>query len=84
MAPPPPGIVAPSQALFDLASRNGFRTGHDDGARDVYYGVRYEPRRTPAYHNAPGYDPNLGPFEPYANTFRNAYLRGYDEGYTRR
>lgn len=37
-----------------------------------------------AYHDAPGFDPNLGPFEAYANTFRNAYLRGYDKGFYRR
>ena len=79
-APPPP-VYGPAPALLDFASRNGFQTGEADGRRDIYYGRQYAPRSTPAYHDAPGYDPNLGPPEPYVNAFRNAYLRGYDLGY---
>lgn len=82
--PPPPVVYQPSQALLDLAGRNGFNAGESDGSRDAYNGYPYEARRTPAYHDAPGYDPNLGPLEPYVNTFRLAYLRGYDKGYYRR
>jgi len=78
--PPPPGEMPP---LIALADRNGFDTGRADGARDVESGRRPEPRRTRAYHDTPGYDPHLGPFEPYQNAFRNAYLRGYDRGFRR-
>ena len=54
------------------------------GLRDSNYGLRFSPRRTPAYRDTPGYDPQLGPFGAYRNAFRGAYLRGYDWGYYRR
>ena len=78
--PPPPAQMPP---LIALADRNGFETGRADGQRDVESGRPFEPRRTRAYHDTPGYDPHLGPFEPYQNAFRNAYLRGYDRGFKR-
>ncbi|ADW68665.1 hypothetical protein [Granulicella tundricola] len=80
----PPPAYAPSNALFDLAGRNGFQMGAQDGARDSGSGYRFEPRRTRAYHETPGYDPGLGPFGPYQNAFRNSYLHGYDTGYYHR
>ena len=83
-APPPPIAYAPPPADLDLASRNGFRMGLDDGNRDSYYGRPFSAQRTPAFREAPGYDPNLGPLGPYVNTFRNAYLRGYDKAYYHR
>jgi hypothetical protein len=58
--------------------------GLDEGSRASSYGARYAPRRTAAYRDAPGYDPNLGPANVYVNTFRNAYLSGYDKGYYHR
>jgi len=79
--PPPPGAQLPP--LLQLADHNGFDTGRADGARDVEQGVPYSPRRTRAFHDTPGYDPQLGPFGPYRNAFRNSYLRGYDRGYHR-
>ncbi len=81
--PPPPPPVAPPP-LIQLADHNGFETGRTDGVRAVENGVPFSPRRTRAYHDTPGYDPNLGPFGAYQNAFRNAYLRGYDKGYYRR
>ena len=33
---------------------------------------------------APGYDPALGPFGPYRDAFRSAYVRGYDQAFYRR
>ncbi len=79
--PPPPGASLPP--LLQLADHNGFDAGRADGARDVEQRIPYGPRRTPAYHDTPGYDPHLGPLGPYRNAFRNAYLRGYDRGYHR-
>jgi hypothetical protein len=67
-----------------LAERNGFETGRADGARDANSGYPFSARRTRAYHDTPGYDPQLGPFHAYQNAFRNAYLRGYDRGFYRR
>ena len=77
--PPPPAVVAPP--LVQLAERNGFMTGRTDGARAAEAGAPPDPRRTRAYYDTPGYDPRLGPFEPYQNAFRLAYLRGYERGF---
>ncbi len=84
-APPPPppparyaGEVPP---LVRLAERNGFRAGYDDGARDAYYRAGYAPRRGDAYRDAPGYDYRLGPIQPYVDSFRGAYLSGYERGF---
>lgn len=82
--PPPPAVYAPSPQQLDQASRNGFRAGEEDGSRDAYNGAPFSARRTQAYHDTPGYDDSVGPFEPYQNTFRNAYLRGYDRGFYHR
>jgi hypothetical protein len=81
---PPPPPIAQAPPLVQLADRNGFETGRSDGARDSANGVPFMARRTRAYHDTPGYDPQLGPFGAYRDAFRNAYLRGYDRGYYRR
>ena len=81
--PPPPPPVAQVPPLVQLAEHNGFETGRADGARDVESGIPYHARQTRAFHDCPGYDPQLGPFGAYRDAFRNAYLRGYDRGYHR-
>ncbi len=80
---PPPQAYAQRPPLIDLADHNGFRAGSDDGARDAYERRGYRPRHDRAFHDTPGYDPNLGPFEPYRQAFRDAYMRGYDVGFRR-
>jgi len=82
--PPPPPPAAQVPAVVQLADRNGFLTGRTDGARDATSGFAFAPRRTRAYHDTPGYDPALGPFSVYRNAFRDAYVRGYGQGYNRR
>ncbi len=82
--PPPPSPPSVAPPLIQLAERNGFETGRSDGARDSANGEPFHARATRAYHDTPGYDPQLGPFGPYRDAFRNAYLRGYDRGYYRR
>jgi hypothetical protein len=82
--PPPPPPVAQLPPLIQLADRNGFDTGRSDGARDAASGYPFQPRRTRAYAETPGYDANLGPYGPYRNAFRNEYLRGYNIGFYRR
>lgn len=82
--PPPPPPVAQVPPIVQLADRNGFETGRADGARDADSVLPFHARRTRAYHDTPGYDPQLGPFGVYQNAFRNAYLRGYDRGFYRR
>jgi len=81
--PPPPPPMAQSP-LVQLAERNGFETGRSDGARDSASGEPFHARRTRAFHDTPGYDPQLGPFPVYRDAFRDAYLRGYDRGFYRR
>ncbi len=82
-APPPPPPSGPPP-IVQLADHNGFETGRSDGARESGAGYPFAPRRTRAYHDTPGYDPALGPFNVYQNAFRNAYLRGYDRGFYHR
>ena len=81
---PPPPPAAQEPPLVQMADRNGFETGRSDGARDSANGEPFHARATRAYHDTPGYDPQLGPFPVYRDAFRNAYLRGYDRGYYRR
>jgi hypothetical protein len=79
--PPPPLAGAPP--LIVRANREGFRAGSEEGARDRVNAVGYRPRRDREYRDTPGYDPALGPFGPYRDAFRNAYFRGYEQGYRR-
>lgn len=83
--PPPPAAFYPQQRppLIELADRNGFHAGQDNGSRDAYERHSYRPQHDRAYRDTPGYDPALGPFEPYRRSFRDAYLRGYDLGFRR-
>jgi hypothetical protein len=82
--PPPPLPVAQGSPLVQLAEQNGFNTGRSEGAHDAEIGAPYHARRTRAFHDTPGYDPQLGPFPVYRDAFRDAYLRGYNRGYYRR
>lgn len=80
-APPPPPPYAGQPPLIQAAERNGFQTDRADGANDSFSGRRFRAERTRAFHDAPGYDPNFGPFPPYRDAFRQAYVRGYQQGY---
>ncbi len=57
--------------------------GTEDGARDAYNGRGYRPKSDRKFKETPGYYPALGPYQPYRNTFQEAYLRGYYKGYNR-
>lgn len=78
--PPPP----PVPNILDIADHNGYRAGFDDGVRDAVHGFGYQPRHDRRYADTPGYDPDMGPYRPYRNAFRSAYLRGYYDGFHRR
>jgi hypothetical protein len=82
--PPPPPPMAQGSPLVQLAEHNGFETGRSDGAHDAANGEPFHARRTRAFHDTPGYDPQLGPFPVYRDAFRDAYLRGYDRGFYHR
>jgi len=81
-APPPPGVYG--SPLIHEAEERGYRAGFNDGSRDLAYGTGYHPRHDRKYAETPGYDPSFGPYPPYRDTFRNAYLRGYANGFNRR
>jgi len=81
--PPPPPPMAQGPSIVQLAERNGFQTGRTDGAMDADRGAPPHTRHTRAFHDTPGYDPQLGPFPVYRDAFRNAYMRGYQRGYNR-
>ena len=80
-APPPYNSVP---LLITRADHEGFRMGSENGARDAYNGYGHHPQHDRAYHDTPGYDPALGPFGPYRDAFRTAYLRGYDQAFYHR
>jgi hypothetical protein len=79
--PPPPGYREQAPPLVQVADRNGFQSGVDAGYHDAMSGRGYLPRHNRAFHDTPGYDPSLGPLPVYRSAFRNAYLRGYDQGF---
>jgi hypothetical protein len=83
-APQPVYAYNSAPPLLEQARHEGFRIGSDIGARDSYRGYGYQPKHDRAYHDTPGYDPALGPYGPYRDAFRQAYLSGYDRGYYRR
>ncbi|MGD0445712.1 MAG: hypothetical protein ABSA39_17395 [Edaphobacter sp.] len=82
VAPAPPPYSVPP--LIARADNEGFRVGSQAGSRDAYNGYGHHPQRDRAYHDTPGYDPALGPYGPYRDAFRTAYLRGYDQSFYRR
>ena len=79
--PPPPPPMAQASPLVQLAERNGFMTGRELGARDAGAGAPFHARHTRAFHDTPGYAPQLGPFPVYRDAYRSAYLHGYYAGY---
>lgn len=81
--PPPPPPPPPPQAylpppLIQQAERLGFDAGQQDASRDRYEGTGYHPKQDARFHDTPGYDPRLGPYPPFRDSYRRAYLRGYD------
>lgn len=78
--PPPYSAYAPN-ALVAEAERRGFEAGLEDGSRDAARRAEYRPRRDRRYADPPGYDPAMGPYGPYRDTFRDSYLRGYAQGF---
>jgi hypothetical protein len=80
--PPPPYNNVPP--LIARADHEGFRAGSEDGARDAYNSFGHHPERDRKFHDTPGYDPAQGPFGPYRDAFRSAYVRGYNQAFYRR
>jgi hypothetical protein len=79
--------VAPAQyapPLVERAEHEGFRFGSEAGSRDLYNGFGHHPERGRTFHDTPGYDPAMGPYGPYRDAFRRAYVQGYDQAFYRR
>jgi hypothetical protein len=83
-APPPPSPPYGANPLLVEADHRGTRAGFDDGARDAANATGYHPRADRKYAETPGYDSALGPYPPYRDAFRNAYLRGYYNAFNHR
>jgi|SRR5271170_2925913 len=81
---PGPAAYAGAPPLIERADHKGFRAGSEDGARDAYNGLGHHPQRDRNFHDTPGYDPAFGPYGPYRDAFRSAYIHGYDQAYYRR
>jgi hypothetical protein len=81
--PPPPGYREQAPPLVQVADRNGFEAGSAAGSRDAFNGRGYHPQHDHAYHDTPGYEPGLGPLPVYRSAFRDAFVRGYDQGFRR-
>jgi hypothetical protein len=82
--PPPPAGYNGAPPLIERAQHEGYRAGTADGARDAYNGYGYHPQHDRNFRDTPGYDPAFGPYRPYRDAFRAAYLQGYDQGFHRR
>ncbi len=82
--PPPPGAYNSVPPLIARAQHEGFRMGAETGARDLYNGLGHHPQHSRAFHDTPGYDPALGPYNPYRDAFRNSFVQGYDQAFYRR
>ena len=81
--PPPQAAFAPS-TLISEADHRGFHAGVEDGSHDAVTRSGYHPRQDRRYAETPGYNESLGPYDSYRNAFRNAYLRGYADGFRSR
>ena len=79
--PPPPPAYRAVPPMVQMADREGYRAGYADGGRDAYERHGYRPQAHRTFHDTPGYDPGMGPYPPYRDSFRSAYERGYSQGY---
>jgi hypothetical protein len=79
-----PAPYASAPPLIERAEHQGFRAGSENGSRDLYNNFGHHPERDRSFHDTPGYDPAMGPYAPYRDAFRRAYVRGYDQAFYRR
>jgi hypothetical protein len=64
------------------AAQNGYRDGLDEGRRDAHDRERFDPVRSRRYRSADhDYDRRYGPLDVYKREYRDAFQRGYEEGY---
>ena len=69
----------------NLAARNGFQDGANDGLRDRQAGKSSRATKHKTYdHGNRGYDSSFGDKDQYKASYRQAYIQGYQQGYNSR
>lgn len=73
-----------NSSIYRVAQDQGYNDGYQKGAEDARDGDRYNAQGTSQYKNADrGYRSEYGNREEYRRAYRDAFVRGYDEGYRR-
>jgi hypothetical protein len=68
--------------LTSRASENGYRDGYAQGRDDARDGDRYDPVRAKWYGEGDhGYSGQFGDRDDYKRDYRDAFQRGYEQGY---
>lgn len=77
------GPAPRSDRRFDSpAADHGYRDGYAQGRDDARDGDRYDPRRAKRYREGDhDYDDRYGSRDDYKRIYRDAFQRGYDQGY---
>jgi len=69
----------------NLAARNGFQDGANDGLHDRQAGKSSRATKHESYeHGNRGYNSNFGSKDQYKASYRQAYIQGYQQGYNGR
>jgi hypothetical protein len=69
---------------LQVARQQGYSWGMNVGAADAQRGQNYNPQRSRYYRDgSQGYNSYYGNRGQYRQTFRNAFLQGYREGFQR-
>lgn len=69
---------------FQIARERGFQDGLRTGESDSQRGQSFNPQRSHYYKNATeGYDRYYGNREAYKQVYRDAFVRGYEDGFRR-
>lgn len=77
-----PGGPNADRRFGSMAAERGFRDGYAQGREDARDGDRYDPVRAKRYREGDhDYDSRDGRRDDYAREYRDAFQRGYDQGY---
>ena len=69
---------------YQIARQEGFQTGVSTGASDAQRGQSFNPQRSHFWKNGnSGYNSSYGNRGQYKQVFRDAFVQGYQEGYSR-
>jgi hypothetical protein len=69
---------------FQVARDRGFQDGLSTGQSDAERGQSFNPQRSHYYKNATeGYDRYYGNKDAYKQVYRDAFVRGYEDGFRR-